>query len=166
MSWPSSSSEAPSPFSNQKPGVFLDLFLLPSAVFPGGASGKEPACQCRRLRDAGSTPGSGRPPGGGMATHSSIPAWRVPGTEEPGGLRRDCSDLARTSCHKTQIVSLEFSLCPIVSLESLLHLLTPHTCSPATLSGMPLPVTWVTTSLCLSLPPASTCSSQGARMSL
>ena len=23
----------------------------------------------------------------GMATHSSIPAWRIPGTEEPGGLQ-------------------------------------------------------------------------------
>ena len=22
----------------------------------------------------------------GMTTHSSIPAWRIPGTEEPGGL--------------------------------------------------------------------------------
>ena len=22
----------------------------------------------------------------GMATHSSIPCWRIPGTEEPGGL--------------------------------------------------------------------------------
>ena len=37
-----------------------------------------------------------------MATHSSILAWRIPGTEEPGGLlsmgshrvRHDCSDLA------------------------------------------------------------------------
>ena len=32
---------------------------------PVGASGKEPACQCRRLRDMGSFPGSGRSPGGG-----------------------------------------------------------------------------------------------------
>ena len=24
--------------------------------------------------------------GKGMATHSSTPAWRIPGTEEPGGL--------------------------------------------------------------------------------
>ena len=24
---------------------------------------------------------------GGMATHSSIPAWRIPWTEEPGGLQ-------------------------------------------------------------------------------
>ena len=30
--------------------------------FPGGTSGKELACQCRRLRDMGSIPGSGRSP--------------------------------------------------------------------------------------------------------
>ena len=40
------------------------------------------------IRDAGSIPGSGRSPGGeGMATHSSILAWRIPWTEEPGGLQ-------------------------------------------------------------------------------
>ena len=33
--------------------------------FPDGASGKEPACQCRRLRDASSVPEWGRFPGGG-----------------------------------------------------------------------------------------------------
>ena len=33
--------------------------------FPGGTSSKESACQCRRLRDRGSIPGSGRSPGGG-----------------------------------------------------------------------------------------------------
>ena len=39
-----------------------------------------------------------------MATHSSILAWSIPRTEEPGGLqsmgsrrvRQDCNDLART----------------------------------------------------------------------
>ena len=37
-----------------------------SLVFPGGSSGKEPACQCRlEVRDMGSIPGSGRSPGGG-----------------------------------------------------------------------------------------------------
>ena len=30
------------------------------------------------IRDMGSIPGSGRSPGGGMATHSSILAWRIP----------------------------------------------------------------------------------------
>ena len=34
-----------------------------------------------------SIPGSGRSPGGGMATHSSILAWRSPWTEKPGGLQ-------------------------------------------------------------------------------
>ena len=37
--------------------------------------------------DSGSIPGSGRSPGGGMATHSSFLAWRIPWTEEPGGLQ-------------------------------------------------------------------------------
>ena len=42
--------------------------------------------------DAGSIPGSGRSPGGGQedplgegrTTHSTILAWRIPWTEEPG----------------------------------------------------------------------------------
>ena len=35
----------------------------------------------------GSIPGSGRSLEEGMATHSSILAWRIPWTEEPGGLK-------------------------------------------------------------------------------
>ena len=31
----------------------------------------------------------------GMATHSSIPAWRIPGTEEPGGPRSTGSQRSR-----------------------------------------------------------------------
>ena len=33
--------------------------------FPGGAIGKEPACQCSEIRDMGLIPGLGRSPGGG-----------------------------------------------------------------------------------------------------
>ena len=33
--------------------------------FPGGASGKESACQCRRCKGRGFNPGSGRFPGVG-----------------------------------------------------------------------------------------------------
>ena len=51
-------------------------------VFPGEKSGKEPACR----RDEGPIPGLGRTLGRGMATHSSILAWRILWTEEPGGL--------------------------------------------------------------------------------
>ena len=35
--------------------------------------------------DAGSIPGSGRSPGEGNGNHSSILAWEIPWTEEPGG---------------------------------------------------------------------------------
>ena len=53
-----------------------------SQGFPDGASGKEPACPCRRfnllVRED--------PLEDGMATHSSIRAWRIPQTEEPGRL--------------------------------------------------------------------------------
>ena len=39
------------------------------------------------IRDVGKIPGQGRSPGKGMATHSSIFAWRIPWTEESGGLQ-------------------------------------------------------------------------------
>ena len=38
------------------------------------------------VRDVGLIPGLGRPLEEGMATHSSILAWRIPRIEEPGGL--------------------------------------------------------------------------------
>ena len=37
--------------------------------------------------DAGSIPGSEKSLTEGMATHSSILAWKIPWTEEPGGLQ-------------------------------------------------------------------------------
>ena len=39
------------------------------------------------LRDAGSILGQEDPLEEGMATHSSILTWRIPWTEEPGGLQ-------------------------------------------------------------------------------
>ena len=47
------------------------------------------------IRDAGLIPGLGRSLGWedpleeGIATHSSIFAWRIPWTEEPGGLQSE-----------------------------------------------------------------------------
>ena len=48
-----------------------------SVGFPGGSDGKESACSAGDLgwQDALEKE---------MATHSSIPAWRIPWTEEPG----------------------------------------------------------------------------------
>ena len=39
------------------------------------------------IRDADFIPGSERCPGEEMATHFSILAWKIPWTEEPGGLQ-------------------------------------------------------------------------------
>ena len=48
---------------------------------------KNPPSNAEDLRDTGLIPGSGGSPEGGMAAQSSILAWRIPGTEEPGKLQ-------------------------------------------------------------------------------
>ena len=48
---------------------------------------KNPPANAGDIRDAGSTPGLERSPGEGYAIQSSIIAWRIPSTEEPGGLQ-------------------------------------------------------------------------------
>ena len=69
--------------------------------FPGGSAVKNPpAVQETQVRTLGQEDSLEE----GMATHSSIPAWRIPWTEEPGSLRsiglqrvrRNWSDLAHT----------------------------------------------------------------------
>ena len=52
--------------------------------FPCGSAGKESACNAG---DLGSILGWEDPLEKGKATHSSILAWRIPWTEEPGGLQ-------------------------------------------------------------------------------
>ena len=58
----------------------------------------------RNAGDAGSIPGSGRSLEEGMATHSSILAWRVPWTEKSGRLQSiglqesDMTEHTHTQC--------------------------------------------------------------------
>ena len=68
-------------------GIFLTQGLnshfLHLLYFPGGAGGKESKCQCR----SGTWSLSQEDPlEEGMATHSSILAWRSPWLEQPGRL--------------------------------------------------------------------------------
>ena len=60
--------------------------LRDNTGFPGGTSGKEPACQCRRhkVRQVSSL-GWDDPLQEVLATHSSIFAWRIPWTEDLAG---------------------------------------------------------------------------------
>ena len=55
--------------------------ILPVLGFPDGSNGKEVAC---KAEDLGSIPGSGRFPREGNGNPSSILAWEIPWTEEPG----------------------------------------------------------------------------------
>ena len=73
--------------------------------------------------DVDSSPGSGRSPGGGHATHSSILAWRTPWTEEPGrlgliGLQRVAHDWSNITCTQETVWRLvpcsPFSSCHCV----------------------------------------------------
>ena len=48
---------------------------------------KNPPANTGDIRDVSSIPGLGRSLEEGMPTHSSILAWRIPGTEKPGGLQ-------------------------------------------------------------------------------
>ena len=58
--------------------------------FPGDSAGTEYACNAG---DLGLIPGLGRSKE--MVTHSSILAWRIPWTEEPGGLQSTGSQRVR-----------------------------------------------------------------------
>ena len=55
-----------------------------NTCFSGGSNGKESACN---LEDPGLIPGLERAAGEGNGNHSSILAWSIPWTEEPGRLQ-------------------------------------------------------------------------------
>ena len=48
---------------------------------------KNPPANAEDIRDQGSIPGLGRSPGGWHSNRTGILTWRIPWTEEPGGLQ-------------------------------------------------------------------------------
>ena len=74
-----------------------------SHITSSGSDSKESACS---VRDLGSIPVLGRSAGEGNGYYSSSLVWRIPWTEEPGGLQsiesqRVRHDLAHTRAHKS-----------------------------------------------------------------
>ena len=59
-------------------------FTIIDLGFPAGSVVKNPPANAG---DLGSIPGSEDPLEEEVATHSSILAWKIPWTEEPGGLQ-------------------------------------------------------------------------------
>ena len=66
--------------------IFFFLCYGEVSPFSAGTSGKEPPCQCRRQKRRAPSLGQ-EDLEEGVATHSSLLAWRVPWAEEPGGLQ-------------------------------------------------------------------------------
>ena len=66
--------------------------------FPGGSDGEDSACN---VGDLGSIPGQEDPLEKGMATHSNILVWRIPRTEDPGGLQSMESQESDMTGHST-----------------------------------------------------------------
>ena len=48
---------------------------------------KNPPANTGNIKDVGSIPGPGKPPGDGHGNRPSSFAWRIPRTEEAGGLQ-------------------------------------------------------------------------------
>ena len=71
-----------------EPLVIICFLIFPIHLpvgFPGGSDGKESVCSGG---DLGSIPGSGRSPEEGNGyPNSSVLAWEILWTEEPGGLQ-------------------------------------------------------------------------------
>ena len=84
-----------------------DLFIC----LPSGSDSKESAWSAG---DLGLILGSGRSPGEGNATQSSILAWRIPGTEEPGALQS--TGLQRVKIEWAIFTFTSFFICKMVGI--------------------------------------------------
>ena len=76
------SAQASVPLAHDFTPVLFHCGLVTFMGLPWRCGNKEFACNAG---DPGLIPGSGGSPGEGNATHSSIPAWEIPWTEDPDG---------------------------------------------------------------------------------
>ena len=86
---------------------------------PWWSSSKEPTCQSR---DQDQSPGQEDPLQKEMATHSSILAWEVPWTEEPGGSPCGPGRVRHNLDTKQQQQCMFVYLSPYLSLYGITHI--------------------------------------------
>ena len=89
--------------------------------FQGGASGKKPASQCKSSKRLGFSSWVGKIPWrtDSTATHSSILAWRISWTEEPGG-----ATVHEVAKSWTQLKQLSRHTCTLITTVYISLLLT------------------------------------------
>ena len=78
--------------------IYSIMIMLRSPGFPGGSDAKASACNLGHL---GSIPSQEVPLEKKMATHSSILTWKIPWTEESGGLQSKGSQTVRQAKSQT-----------------------------------------------------------------
>ena len=104
--------------------LFRSLVMI-TLGFHGGSDGKESTCNAR---DLCSIPGLGISPGEGNGNRSSILAWEIPWTEEPGSLQPMGLQRVRynrmTIIHSLNdhIICSSFPHLPFLSQHHLTHL--------------------------------------------
>ena len=86
--------------------------MQPNQGFPGGSLVKNLPANARDVIDVGSVVGWEDPLEEGMAARSSVLAWRIPWTEEPGGLQSVGSQ------SQTRLKRLSMHILPQLSLNS------------------------------------------------
>ena len=72
---------------------YQNWYIKDGRGFSGGSDSEESACNAGDIRDSVRSLGWEDPLEEGTAAHSSVLAWRIPWTEEPGGLQ--CMGLQR-----------------------------------------------------------------------
>ena len=72
---------------SSKMTVIMNAIYISFLGLSRGSVTKNPSVNAGDTGDAGSIPRLGGSPGEGMATHSSILAWKIPWREEPDGLQ-------------------------------------------------------------------------------
>ena len=115
--------------------IWIYIFLVTKRGFPGGAGGQEPPLPMQETEEMRVRSLDWEDPlGEEMAAHSSICAWRIPWTEEPGGslgLQKSQIELSDwTTRYETLTVPklvcyLKFQ---VRCLESYGHTVFPGTC--------------------------------------
>ena len=109
-----------------------------SLGFPGGTSGKEPACQSRRYKNAGSTPGSGRYCRGVQGNPLQYSCLENPMDRGAWGatvhrVTKSWTQLKQVSMHTCRIMVLYYSV-------QFSHSVMPTLCDPTDCSMPGLPV--------------------------
>jgi len=72
--------------SRKEQSKLNSVFVYPKVGLPRWLSGKPSTCNAEDAGDSGLNPVMGRAPEGGHG-YPLIVAWRIPWTEEPGGLQ-------------------------------------------------------------------------------